>query len=78
MNESLIIANLFSEILLDVNLSKNLNTGVFKIGYNCGVITNTILPNSLGLNDDLHNYKFSIMKGDLETSLELCESRNYQ
>lgn len=82
MNQSYKNAKLFSEILLNTKLSKNLTIGKFELGYKNGVSTNTILPKSLGLHNNLlnkeHDYTFPIMEGDLEISLELCESRNYQ
>lgn len=82
MNQSFKNAKLFSEILLDTTLSENLNIGMFKLGYENGVSTNTILTKNSGLHDNLlkkkHDYTFPIMDGELEISLELCESRNYQ
>jgi len=82
MNNSYQNAKIFSEILLKTELSESLKIGNFKLDFKNGVIGKTILTKNYGLHDNLlekkHDYTFPIMDGNLETSLELCESRNHQ
>lgn len=82
MEQSLKNARIFSEILCNTRLSENLNIGMFKLGYENGILSNTILSKTLAIHSNLikkeHDYTFLIMEGKLEISLELCLSRNDQ
>ena len=81
MEKSYTDAKLFSDILLKTKLSDSLNIGSFKLDYTKGVLGKTILSKNYGLHINLlektHDYTFPIMDGNLEISLELCSSRNY-
>ncbi|RKS42758.1 HNH endonuclease [Gillisia mitskevichiae] len=82
MKDSYKNAKLFGEILRNTKLPKDLTIGNFRIDYKNGIKGNTILSKKFNLHENLldkkHNYTFQIMEGNLEISLELCESRNDQ